>query len=96
MGKFKKLLKNYVVYYLHINNSNSSLKEITNACMIEYGESQILEAKSYLLEECSSMIKDINKDLASDVSTVRYNTCNRGKQEVVIDDIIKIINCFEE
>ena len=95
MGEFKKDLKNDVVYYLHINNSNSSLKEIMNACIIEYGETKILEAKAYLLEECSLMIKDINKDLASDVSTVRYNTCNRGKQEVVIDDIIKIINCLE-
>ena len=95
MAELKKVLKNDIVYYLHTNNSNSSVKEITNACMIEYNESRIVEAKAYLLEECSSMLKDINNELVTDVSTVRNNSCNRSKQEAIIDDIIKMINCLE-
>ena len=95
MAKFVKVLVNDVVYYLHLNNGNSTKESIINACMKEFSETEILNAKAYLLEECSLDIRKLNNVVASDVSTVRINSCNRTRLVAVIEDIVKIINLFE-
>ena len=60
MAEFVKVLVNDVVYYLHLNNGNSTKESIINACMKEFSETEILNAKAYLLEGCSLDIRKLN------------------------------------
>ena len=95
MAEYEKTLVNDVIYYLHIHNGNSSAQEVINACMIEYEETQILDAKTYLLTECIHIIKEIDQSVATDINTARINSNKRCKKEAVIKDIIKAINVLE-
>ena len=60
-----------------------------------FTETQIVEAKIYLLKGCHVTLDKLEHDLLLDISKTRKNSEKRDKLGVIIEDIIKVIKALE-
>lgn len=85
---------NNVLHYIDLNVKRSSENKIIEVVKLLFPENEIIDAKKYLLEHCHAVLSRLNKSLADEVKKERQKSVNRQREDVIITDIIKILECF--